>query len=216
MTPADSSELSKREVNKRANYEKLLYAAKVAFLDQGYEGATIRDIIRKSGLASGTFYNYFPDKESIFRAIVDEYLFNLSQELKKARQKADCLHAYIEPTFRIFFTHIAENSDLYRLGRRNESALSSFYNSSLMEIIWQELIVDIEDAVKNNIIPRIDPQLLAASFIGLGHELARLLINQSDRSPEEMAKFASKMFIGGLAYYQSEQSGSHKTHPVSH
>ena len=32
----------------------------------------VRDIIRRTDLAAGTFYNYFPDKESIFRALVEE------------------------------------------------------------------------------------------------------------------------------------------------
>ncbi|MFK7826324.1 MAG: TetR/AcrR family transcriptional regulator [Oligoflexales bacterium] len=206
---------SKREVKKKTNYDRIVNAAKIAFLAQGFEATTIRDIIRQSGLAPGTFYNYFPDKESVFRVIVDHYLLVLSEKLKKTRRAADSLQAYIEPTFLMFFKHIGDNSELYCLTRRNESALTSFYQSSLMEMIWQELIADIEQAVVNCIIPKLDSQLLAASFIGLGHELARLLVKEKQHTPEEMADFASKMFIGGLAHYQkNEDLSNHREHQI--
>ena len=217
MKVSIDSEQSKRQLTRKTNYDRLIKAAKAAFLHQGFEGTTIRDIVRGSGLAPGTFYNYFPDKESVFRAIVDQYLLDLSEKLKKTRQEADCLQAYIKPTFLMFFKHIGEHSDLYYLTRRNESALTTFYNSSLMEIIWRELIADIEDAVHKCIIPKLDSRLLAASFIGLGHELARLLIHGKQHTPEEMADFASNMFIGGLANYQkTEESSNHSKVQISH
>ena len=34
------------------------------FVDKGVAEATVRDIIRATGLASGTFYNYFKSKET--------------------------------------------------------------------------------------------------------------------------------------------------------
>ena len=37
------------------------------FADIGYGAATVRDIVRGTDLATGTFYNYFPDKESVLR-----------------------------------------------------------------------------------------------------------------------------------------------------
>jgi AcrR family transcriptional regulator len=65
----------KRERTKRANREALLAAAREVFSDIGYGAASVRDIVRGTDLASGTFYNYFPDKESVLRALVDEIAF---------------------------------------------------------------------------------------------------------------------------------------------
>ncbi len=42
------------------------------FAELGYDAAGVRDVIRRTDLASGTFYNYFPDKEAVFRAVIDE------------------------------------------------------------------------------------------------------------------------------------------------
>lgn len=57
----------KREQTKARNRETILAAAKRVFADKGYEAATVRDIIRGTDLASGTFYNYFRSKEEIAR-----------------------------------------------------------------------------------------------------------------------------------------------------
>src|ERR1051325_9333576 len=62
----------KRERNKAQNRAEILDAAREVFTELGYDAATVRDIIRKTRLASGTFYNYFPDKESVFRALLQE------------------------------------------------------------------------------------------------------------------------------------------------
>jgi AcrR family transcriptional regulator len=36
----------------------------------GYEAVGVRDIVRRTGVASGTFYNYFPDQEAVLGAEV--------------------------------------------------------------------------------------------------------------------------------------------------
>src|SRR5687767_6908246 len=51
--------LSRRAQNKQANREAILAAAQRVFLERGFEAVTIRDVVRETPLASGTFYNYF-------------------------------------------------------------------------------------------------------------------------------------------------------------
>src|SRR4051794_2288477 len=60
----------RREERKAQNREKLLSAARTVFAEKGLGEATARDIVRKTDLASGTFYNYFRDKEDAFRALL--------------------------------------------------------------------------------------------------------------------------------------------------
>ncbi|MES1201591.1 MAG: TetR family transcriptional regulator, partial [Pseudomonadota bacterium] len=57
MTVADILEIaeSKRERSKAANRHAILTAARRVFADLGYDATTVRDIIRGTDLASGTF-----------------------------------------------------------------------------------------------------------------------------------------------------------------
>ncbi len=62
----------KRAQTKRANRDAILHAARELFAEAGYGETTVRDIIRRTGLASGTFYNYFLSKEEVFNAVRNE------------------------------------------------------------------------------------------------------------------------------------------------
>jgi AcrR family transcriptional regulator len=65
MQRGEKSERSRRVV---------LDTALELFSHQGYRATTMRDIANKAGVSTGNVYHHFPDKEAIFRALVDEYL----------------------------------------------------------------------------------------------------------------------------------------------
>src|SRR5208283_2247450 len=43
------------------------------FSKQGYRGTSIRDIAHTAGLSTGNVYHHFPDKEALFRTLLDQY-----------------------------------------------------------------------------------------------------------------------------------------------
>ena len=54
--------------------QQILAAATGVFAKHGYEKASIARICAAVGIARGTLYQYFRDKQSVFRALVDEQL----------------------------------------------------------------------------------------------------------------------------------------------
>lgn len=50
--------------------EKLLECAREEFLQNGYENASLRVIAEKAGSSKGVIYIRYPDKESLYRALV--------------------------------------------------------------------------------------------------------------------------------------------------
>ena len=63
---------ARREVTKQANRAAILAAARAVFADLGYGAAGCATSSGGTELATGTFYNYFPDKEAVFRALLEE------------------------------------------------------------------------------------------------------------------------------------------------
>src|SRR5215207_11118942 len=78
----------KREATKAHNRRAILDAAQEIFTEIGYGAASIRDVVRRAGLATGTFYNYFPDKESVFQAVLEEHTTELRRRLRESRSRA--------------------------------------------------------------------------------------------------------------------------------
>jgi AcrR family transcriptional regulator len=71
---ATQEAVGRREQSKAANRQAILDAARRVFAQLGYEAASVRDIIRGTELASGTFYNYFKSKEEAARAAREGHL----------------------------------------------------------------------------------------------------------------------------------------------
>src|ERR1043166_9785177 len=82
VTTEQRERSGRREQNTAENRTALLKAARAVFAEMGYGAASVRDIVRRTDLASGTFYNYFKDKDEIFEAVVGE----LTSEILKRHQ----------------------------------------------------------------------------------------------------------------------------------
>ena len=65
-----------------------MQAAVRVFAEKGYHTATIRDIVKSAGVAIGTFYFYFPDKETLFVHLYEEtgsFVLDAIQQAMQAR-----------------------------------------------------------------------------------------------------------------------------------
>ena len=56
------------EEKSNATLEKIQEAALKEFLDKGFQGASLRQIVKNAGVTTGAFYGYFSSKEALFTA----------------------------------------------------------------------------------------------------------------------------------------------------
>lgn len=61
-----------RQQRKEARPAEIVAAALGCFLEKGFETTKIEDVARRAGVAKGTIYVYFENKEHLFRAVVRE------------------------------------------------------------------------------------------------------------------------------------------------
>jgi AcrR family transcriptional regulator len=61
---------TRRALAKQQTRAKVLTAARRLFSEQGYEGATIRDIAAAAGMSTGAVFANFTDKSDLFREIM--------------------------------------------------------------------------------------------------------------------------------------------------
>ncbi len=55
-----------------AKRQQVMDGARRVFLEHGFDGASIGDIVRAAGVSKGTIYAYFPSKEKLFETLVIE------------------------------------------------------------------------------------------------------------------------------------------------
>ena len=56
------------EEKSTATLENIQEAALTEFLDKGFLGASLRQIVKNAGVTTGAFNGYFPNKEALFAA----------------------------------------------------------------------------------------------------------------------------------------------------
>jgi AcrR family transcriptional regulator len=79
---------TRRALAKQQTRVKVLTAARQLFSEQGYEGATIRDIAAAAGMSTGAVFANFADKSDLFREIMIEDMTSLSNEMREAASRA--------------------------------------------------------------------------------------------------------------------------------
>lgn len=99
--PYRSSDKTRKK--KDAKRTAMMQAAVKVFAEKGYHAATVRDVVSEASVAIGTFYFYFPDKETLFLYLYEETADFLLQTIQQAvnqqkglvRQIAGGIQGYI-------------------------------------------------------------------------------------------------------------------------
>jgi AcrR family transcriptional regulator len=189
--------VGKREATKAQNRRAILDAAQEIFTEMGYGAASIRDVVRRSGLASGTFYNYFPDKQSVFQAVLEEHTTELRRRLRESRSRANDVETVVREGFATYFSFIVEDRPLFEMLRRNAGTVRELFDTPALELGILELREDL--AAHGELPSSLDVDALAAAMGGAAFELGIRLSEQDAPDVERTARFASELFLGGVA-----------------
>jgi AcrR family transcriptional regulator len=78
---------TRRALAKQQTRAKVLAAARRLFSEEGYEGATIRDIAAAAGMSTGAVFANFADKSDLFREIMVTDMAALADAMSGAAAK---------------------------------------------------------------------------------------------------------------------------------
>jgi AcrR family transcriptional regulator len=194
----DAPVAGKREATKAANRAAILAAARVVFADIGFGAASVRDIIRRTDLATGTFYNYFPDKESVLREILDETTIEIRVRVRAARQDAASVEDFVRNGFRAYFDYLAGDREMLELMSRNAGTIRAMFDEPAVGAGVEELRLDLERGVADGILVEHDSELMAAAMVGAAVEIAIRLLNREPLDVEGPVELLTSVFAPGL------------------
>jgi AcrR family transcriptional regulator len=188
----------RREATKQANRAAILDAASEVFAELGYGAATVRDIVRRTDLATGTFYNYFPDKESVFRALVEESAKQVRELVRAARRQASDVESFVREGYRAYFSYVASDRTLFEVMRRNAGTVRALFDVPALGAGTDELEADLRAAIADGLVPAHDARYMAAAMVGAGFEIAVRMLESDPPDVAAAVTFATRLFVGGL------------------
>jgi AcrR family transcriptional regulator len=191
--------VSAREATKSANRSAILAAGREVFASEGYEAASVRDIVRRTDLASGTFYNYFPDKASIFAAIVGEVAGEALRRARAARRDAADARGFVEDAYRAYFSFVVEDPGTLAFIARNVGTIREQFGETVLAAGASELREDLEAAIATGELAEVDVDYCAHTMIAVGVELGQRLALRDPPDVDGATAFATALFAGGPA-----------------
>jgi AcrR family transcriptional regulator len=92
-----------RKVEPEARRQAILDAALSVFAERGFEAARLDDVAARAGVAKGTLYLYFRDKEALFEELVRGAVSPIIEAVSKAASAPDVPASAILETFFALF-----------------------------------------------------------------------------------------------------------------
>jgi AcrR family transcriptional regulator len=104
-----------REQNRAAYREAILAAAERVFSARGFIGVRMSDVAAEAGLATGTLYNYFENKDEVLRSLIVMRGSGLIQELQETFESERDAIARIERMVTMALAYIERHRAGYKM-----------------------------------------------------------------------------------------------------
>ncbi len=98
---------------------RILDAALELFRQEGFDTATMRDIARKAGVATGAAYYYYPSKDAIVMGFYQRSNAEMQPKIEAALSEVNGLEKRLREVIRVKLAHFAPNRGVLRALLRN-------------------------------------------------------------------------------------------------
>src|SRR3954467_645211 len=97
---------------------QLLTAARAVFAKKGYDESTVSEIVTRAGVAQGTFYLYFPGKESLAGAFAELLSERLAAVATEKTSRARSFDSALGRLFEAAYQVAEEHRDVFLVANR--------------------------------------------------------------------------------------------------
>ena len=190
----------KREQTKLINRRAILDAAREVFGEMGYETATVRDIIRRTSLSVGAFYNYYRSKEEVYEALADDGARRFRPILQAQYEKASDFPSYIRGAIEAYYNFIVEED---HAGQRPVAPGDQRHphvraETPEMQAVFEQVRWSISDVLARGHKTPVDADYLAAACIAIAREVGDRMMERRPIDVPGAVEFAVQLILGGL------------------
>ena len=194
----------KRTATKLQNRAAIEAAAWDIFCTIGMDAANIREIVNRSGVSPGTFYNYFRTKEAIFEVLSQNLLERIRSETHAERAKATSAEELLYLGYQSYLNLVQSiDGALDFIDRNQHHIRSQLYPSPAISGLAADLAQDLRRFVPSPAMSRQDRLLASSIIIAAGAEAVFQLRGKPRMSTKSLGKFLTNFMMRGLSEWQS-------------
>jgi TetR/AcrR family fatty acid metabolism transcriptional regulator len=197
--------MAERATRGTSRRKEILQAAIEVLGDRGYDKTKIKDIAKTAGVADGTIYLYFKNKDELLIQLFEEVMERVLELFRTALSEETAA----DKKLRLFlFTHMKLVKEEPQLARiisvvlRQSSTFVQEYNNPLFGEFLNTIQGILEDGVEQGVFrDDVDLSVLSRALFGAMDELALAWLlskRQDTHSTEAVSETVAKMVLGGL------------------
>jgi AcrR family transcriptional regulator len=202
--PYRSSDKTRQK--KDAKRTAMMQTAVRVFAEKGYHAATIRDIVTAANVAIGTFYFYFPDKETLFVHLYEETADFLLQTLRQAINRPDEFSQQVVAGIQAYVNiALYEPAVVHLLLVGGVGAVPALTDQRTqfregLTIVWQR---PLERALAQGLIRQQNCRRTAAAIAGAVDEVLLNLLNLTnpEQQAEAVVRDLTQFILGATGYH---------------
>ncbi len=187
MVYRKTEKILKRQQSRK---RKILNAAREILAEKETGSASIKAIAKRAGIATGTFYLYYKDKDALIDAMLKEIYKELLDIIKKERAPYtngfDKLEATMKACIDMFMgkKHLAKI--LLDLAPQNNTVFNTKFSDIINDLIRLTKI-DLDELMEQHLIPKQDTLVSATAFVGAFREVILFWINNDEPLDADLA-----------------------------
>ena len=180
--------------------ERILSIATEVFFKNGYEATSVKMILNEAGIVTGSFYHFFPSKEALFEAVIEQFLQNYTERVCLILKDETLT---IEEQFRLFMQELKRVSDSYDnelQGERLHWTMQHALHNKTVEAMVAPLSEMLDRHICHGVVKSrldVDTITLAAILLrGIEAIIHGNVIHPSDKKEKVVARNEIMSFIG--------------------
>jgi AcrR family transcriptional regulator len=179
----------------------LLEAAAEVFARKGYHRTTVDEIARAIGVAKGTIYYHFENKEDLYLAIIREGVYLFKEQLGKAVATSVSTPDKISKLIDEQLLFYEQEKDLVFL------FLKELCNTDLRREVLAEMLTDclkiirvvIEEGIRDGSLEAVDPEITTPVLFGMVSIAALHYLSYNREIPRKpVSKVIGQIFFKGI------------------
>jgi AcrR family transcriptional regulator len=192
---------------------EILQAAKEVFAERGFHAASISDVIKRAGIARGTFYLYFTSKDAVFESILDQAILDLEERIigvdisEGAAPPAVQLHQNVSRILQYMLSDRALIQIILNHGLPPDSTMAKRVDEFFTKV-EERIETSLSYGMRVGLVRECDPALTSAQILGaLRGGIRRLTKAQDDIDVKPIASQLIDFTLHGVMV--NHPTGSH-------
>ena len=169
---------------------------------EGLKSVTMERVAQEVGIAKGTVYLHYRDKQELLEAVKESSLEPLVERIRETVESTASPDRKLESFARRYLTYFDEKRDLFRIllyEREVTRVYGSRYKTDRYRRLLEYTTSIMQEGMTAGIFRHTDPQHLAAMFIESNLALVNQRLMSDNPLPvEEDAQLISDLFLDGV------------------